>query len=396
MKIQPQAGIMETDLRERHRKSFMSKLGDGAACVGCARCETLPEVLHGTMSLYLWLPLGHSAGKIRHILKRSGLEHEAQDDHCVRVRVEAAQRQQFVAEISAALTENERADTHVLCMEDDTLPNLSDVPRTMPLRRFLGLSQGDWLLAMLEAERLTTHFQPIVCADDTATVFAQEALLRGVDEDGSIIPPGRVFDAAREAGLLFQLDLAARRSAIRAAGHAGIDSHIFINFNPTSIYDPAFCLRSTVQAVHHTGLDPRRIVFEIVESDRNHDIDHLRHITDFYRAAGFRIALDDMGSGYSSLNLLHQLRPDFVKLDMELIRGVHQDEYKAMIARKLLEIAQELDIQTVAEGVECVEELAWVRQHGATYVQGYLVARPSAVPMTETPSLGLTALRMAA
>lgn len=374
----------------------MSKSGNSTECLGCARCERLPEMVQDIASLYLWMPLGHSAGKIRQMLMRSGLEYEPQDEHCVRVRVDAAQRQQFVAEISATLTENERADTHVLCMEGDTAPNLSDVPRTMPLRRFLGLSQGDWLLAMLEAERVTTHFQPIVRADNTAIVFAQEALLRGVAEDGSLVPPGRVFEAAREAGLLFQLDLTARRSAIRAAGRTGIHSHIFINFNPTSIYDPAFCLRSTVQAVHETGIDPQRIVFEIVESDRNHDIAHLRRITDFYRAAGFRIALDDMGSGYSSLNLLHQLRPDFVKLDMELIRDVHQDQYKAMIARKLLEIAQELEIQTVAEGVECAEELAWVRQNGATYVQGYLIARPSAVPVTETPAVGEPGLRWAA
>ena len=151
-----------------------------------------------------------------------------------------------------------------------------------------------------------------------------------------------------------------------------------------------------MQAVHETGLQPGKIVFEIIESDRHPDIAHLRRITDFYRAAGFGIALDDMGAGYSSLNLIHQLRPDFIKMDMDLIRGVHEDPYKAMIARKLLEIAQELGIETVAEGVECLEELDWVRAHGATYVQGYLVAKPAAVPVTQTPRLGRAAMRLAA
>ena len=290
----------------------------------------------------------------------------------------------------------ECADTHVLRVEGDGTPQMADLPRTMPLRQFLGLAQGDWLVEMLRAERLTSFFQPIVRADDTSAVFAQEALLRSVAEDGALVPPGRIFDAGRDANLLFALDLASRRSAIRSAGRQNISSHIFINFNPTSIYDPAFCLRSTVQAIHDTGLRPDKVVFEIIESDRHPDVAHLRRITDFYRSAGFGIALDDMGAGYSSLNLIHQLRPDFIKMDMDLIRGVHDDPYKAMIARKLLEIAQELGIATVAEGVECLEELDWVRDHGATYVQGYLVAKPAAVPVTQTPRLGRAELKMAA
>ena len=359
-----------------------------AACGGCAKCEGLPEPTRSGGSLYLWFPLGHSAGKVRQFLRQSGMPHEMQGEGCVRVTLDAAQQEQFIGALGQVLTDMEMADTHVLRVEGDGTPQMADMPRTMPLRQFLGLAQGDWLVEMLRAERLTSFFQPIVRADDTADVFAQEALLRGVAEDGSFVPPGKIFDAGRDANLLFALDLASRRSAIRSAGRQGIASHIFINFNPTSIYDPAFCLRSTVQAVHDTGLQPGKIVFEIIESDRHPDIAHLRRITDFYRAAGFGIALDDMGAGYSSLNLIHQLRPDFIKMDMDLIRGVHDDPYKAMIARKLLEIAQELGIETVAEGVECLEELDWVREHGATYVQGYLVAKPAAVPVTRTPRLG--------
>ena len=367
-----------------------------AACAGCARCEGLPEPMRGGGHLYLWLPLGHTAGKVQQVLRQSGLPHEMQDEQCIRLTLDAAQQEWLVGELGRVLTIVESADTHVLRMDGPDAPCLADVPRTLPLRQFLGLAQGDWLLAMLREERLTSHFQAIVPAGDTGVVFAQEALLRGVSEDGALIPPGRIFGAGRDAGLLFQLDLAARRSAIREAGRHGIGSHLFINFNPTSIYDPTFCLRSTVQAVHDTGLLPERIVFEIIESDQFHDIAHLRRIVDFYRSAGFRIALDDMGAGYSSLNLIHQLRPDFIKLDMELTRGVHEDPYKAMIAAKLLEIAQELEIATVAEGIECLEELEWVRAHGATYVQGYLIAKPAAVPVTQTPRLGSSGLRLAA
>lgn len=103
--------------------------------------------------------------------------------------------------------------------------------------------------------------------------------------------------------------------------------------------------------------------------------------------------MDDLGSGYSSLNLLHRLRPDFVKLDMQLIRGVHADPYKATMASRLLGLARDLGVLSVAECVETPEELEWVREHGADYVQGYLVARPGNPPrlgaaLTTTPGAG--------
>lgn len=193
--------------------------------------------------------------------------------------------------------------------------------------------------------------------------------------------PARLFGAARDAGLLFQLDLAARRSAIDGAHRHAIRERLFVNFTPTAIYDPATCLRSTARAVSQAGLVSDYVIFEVVESEKTTDTKHLRAILDRYRADGFKVALDDVGAGYSSLNLIHQLRPDFIKLDMELTRGVHADPFKALVAAKVLEIAQELSIQTVVEGVEVVEELACAQAHGATYAQSYLFARPQPKPV---------------
>jgi diguanylate cyclase (GGDEF)-like protein len=197
--------------------------------------------------------------------------------------------------------------------------------------------------------------------------------------------PGAILELAAEAGLLPQVDRVARLTTIAQARHHQLIGQIFINFAPTALYDPVSCLRSTVEAIDQAGISHERIVFEVVESDNPQDLDHLKTVLKFYREAGFLIALDDLGSGYSGLNLLHQLRPDFVKLDMGLIRDVHQDLYKASITEKLLEIAHKLNIQTVAEGIECVDELNWLRDRGATFAQGYLIAKPSAVPVTVTP-----------
>ncbi|MDF2440969.1 MAG: hypothetical protein JWN98_1953, partial [Abditibacteriota bacterium] len=215
-------------------------------------------------------------------------------------------------------------------------------------------------------------------------------LLRGIeahaDADTPLVPPYRIFDVARGAGLLFHVDLAARRAAIRQASRHGIDCRIFINFTPTAIYDPVNCLRSTVLLVHELGLHPEQIVFEVIESELVTDVDHLNTILDYYRNSGFGVALDDLGSGYSSLNLLARLRPDYIKLDRELITDVVNDPFKAMIARKLLEAAQELKIQTIAEGIETQDEADWLREQGANYMQGYFIARPAAKPPLQPPA----------
>jgi EAL domain-containing protein (putative c-di-GMP-specific phosphodiesterase class I) len=255
------------------------------------------------------------------------------------------------------------------------------------LRQFLTMAQSGWLLDMLAERRITSYFQPIVHAQDTRRIYAHEALVRGLEPDGTLVPPGRMMGVARDAELLFQLDLAARLSAIREAVRHGLDVPVFINFTPSAIYDPAFCLRSTVAAIREAGIPSEHVVFEVIESDHAADASHLRSIIDYYRQAGFRVALDDLGAGHSSLNLLHQLRPDIVKLDMELVRHIHEDPYKASITQKLLEIAQKLGIRTVAEGIETPEELRWVRAHGVDYVQGYLVSRPQSPPVRATPAL---------
>ncbi len=211
-------------------------------------------------------------------------------------------------------------------------------------------------------------------------VFAYECLLRGRLDDGRELSAGQILGAAREAGLLFHVDREARLTAIRDAGLHGIATPLFINFNPTAIYDPQFCLRTTVAAARATGIAAERFVFEVIESDAVDDLDHLLRILNYYRDAGFRVALDDLGSGYASLNLLAQLRPDFVKFDRELIRAIDRDPYKQKVVRKLIELALELEIGTVAEGIERREEWQWLRDAGIQYAQGYWFARPASPP----------------
>lgn len=301
------------------------------------------------------------------------------------VACQAGQAQEVARHLAQLVAPRELKETQVLFVRGAVQPQLQDFSDMASLERFIKVSQSGWLVDMLASDRFTSHFQPIVSIQDTSQIYGYESLLRGLDEQGNVVMPGSIFELATEAGLLPQLDRAARLSTIAQARQHRLDGRIFINFTPTALYDPVSCLQSTVEAIDKAEISHKQVVFEVVESDNPQDLDHLKMVLNYYREAGFAVALDDLGSGYSGLNLLHQLRPDFVKLDMELIRDVHLDPYKASITEKLLEIAQKLNVQTVAEGIECIEELNWLQERGANFAQGYLIAKPSAVPTQRTP-----------
>jgi EAL domain-containing protein (putative c-di-GMP-specific phosphodiesterase class I) len=295
-------------------------------------------------------------------------------------------------QLESRLPPAELRQTRALVVQDESAVTLSDLVSMIPLSTFLARVSGEWFTEMIRDNRFASHFQPIVRASDPTMVFAHECLLRGVMADGSLIPPARLYETARVADMLFPLDLAARLSAIRTAVEHGIDrtgQSLFINFNPSAVHDPALCLRSTLSAIARSEFQPRQIIFEIAESDHAYDVTHLLRIAKFYREAGFRIAVDDLGAGYGSINLLSELRPEYVKFDMHLIRNVDQDPYKANVLRNLLNMTQMLEITSVAEGIETEGEWHWAREHGADFVQGFYFARPASHPFQPATKLNV-------
>jgi EAL domain-containing protein (putative c-di-GMP-specific phosphodiesterase class I) len=344
----------------------------------CPRCEVLPPRLEGPGTLHLRFPLSHSRAKLLTHLRDSALEHSLEGD-AIAIRVADSDLKPVVLPFMDILSSTEQDDVRVLFQKDGQALQLNDYFEVESLRTFAAKTQSNWLVELINRDGLTSWFQPIVACNETREIFAYECLLRGMEGE-SIVYPDRILNVARGAGLLFQLDRAARLSAIRNAALQKIDVPIFINFTPTSIYDPVNCLRSTVGAVDEYCLRRENVTFEVIESEYVADTGQLKRILDYYRDNGFKVALDDLGSGYSSLNLLSQLRPDYIKLDRQLISGVTDDPYKEVIARKLLETAQDLGVATIAEGVEQEAEFQWLCEQGASYVQGYLIARPAAIP----------------
>ena len=345
-----------------------------------SRCENLPAEPPDKGVLYVAPPLAHTRGTLRRLLWISGLPFADPLDDVLAVEVCPGGLSSLGDTLLKGLTEAELRDCRAILVEKGARVDLAMLPRMQDLFTLLSRARGAWLKKILCEDRLAVHFQPIVAVEDPQEVFAYECLLRGIGEGGALVGPEAMFDAARAAGLIYNLDRAARVRAIREADGQGIEENVFVNFNATSVYDPAYCLQSTMQAVEDSGIPPGRIVFEVTDAEEIRDAAHLRNIVDYYHEGGFGVAFDDLGSGYGSLNLLAELRPNFVKLDMGLVSRAGRAPYKASIARKLIELANELGVIVIAEGVETEDQWRWAAAHGVDYAQGHLFARPGSPP----------------
>lgn len=226
-------------------------------------------------------------------------------------------------------------------------------------------------------ETLTFDFQPIVNVH-TGRVFGFEALLRSYGEAGfdSI---ASVFDEAYNEGVLESLDLALRSKAVAcfAARPNARQSKLFYNLDNRTFSLPRAGVPHTKAIMRGFGLSNSVLYFEI--SERHHLTDHQLHNGPIrsYRHHGFRVALDDFGSGYSGLQLLYHAQPDIVKIDRFLIAGVDTDPKKRLFVSSVVNMAHIMGIVVVAEGVETADEFRLCRDVGADYVQGFFVGKPN-------------------
>lgn len=357
----------------------------------CPTCVALPVLLAKRGVLYIAPPLGHTESKLVAYLSERQIDYDRPLPGVLSMQFNEDLRP-ILIELPAKLSDVELEDSRCLVSESLDSFTLKDALAMKSLRSLIANLQGAWLRKIIEENRFVSHFQPICNCIDPSDVFAYECLLRGKNEDGGLISPQKLYDLARELGIMFQLDRAARLQHIDAARAAEIATNIFINFNPTAIYDPTFCLQSTMQAIRDSGIPPRQFVFEVVESDEV-DVARLTTILDYYRERGFRVALDDFGAGYGSVNLLTRLRPDFVKLDRELVREIDRDAYKSQIVSHVIAMSHDVGVEVVFEGVETHAEWQWAIEHHADYVQGYFIAKPAPTPpMPSLDKLGLIAV----
>ncbi|QHW33937.1 EAL domain-containing protein [Paenibacillus rhizovicinus] len=230
---------------------------------------------------------------------------------------------------------------------------------------------------ILEERLIQPVYQPIMAIQpDMEALFGYEALSR--------LPGSRWFDGplglfnfANEEGLTYALDRLAREKAIEGCAGLANGRKLFINITAKIMNDPTFSPGQTLLLLQKYGLSPHHVVFEITERTSIEDFDAAKRILQHYRNQGYQIAIDDAGAGYSSLQSIVELQPDFIKIDRSLIRGIHLDRMKGHLVQTFADLAAKMDIKLIAEGIEEVEELKYIRALGVQYAQGFLLGRPA-------------------
>lgn len=342
-----------------------------SAMPSCRRCETIPAKIEGLRDYYLWFPLGHSETKVRQVLASVSQDASIdQDTGAVVVTADPNAFSSLSAQLGNSLSSEELKATRVLAVKSGEKPGQRDYPGVSSLLQMTRFVEAGWLIDAMRRDQLDVSFAPIAFADSIHDIYGHKAVISMNGDDGQSVQDVQLLSAAQEAGLLFQADRMSRISAIKAAERFHIATPIFVNFSPASIYDPTFCLRTTVAALEETAIKRDAVCFTIISPERWDDTRHLRSILDFYRGTGFRVALGGVGSGSSSLTLIETLRPDVVFIDRAIITGIQNDSYRQVIARKLLEMSHRLRIESVVSGVDSDGELNWAYEHGAHYVEG--------------------------
>ena len=229
----------------------------------------------------------------------------------------------------------------------------------------------------LDQNELEVHFQPQI-ALKPGVVSGAEALVRWRHPIRGLVPPTEFVTLAEECGLVEQLGrfVLAEASRVCAGWTArGMPLRVAVNVSTLQFRNPRFG-ESALEIIRAAGADPSRIELEITESAAMGDPEHAARELAPLKAAGVRIAIDDFGTGYSNLATLTQLPFDVLKIDRAFVLDALNAPAARVVVGTVIGMADNLGVETVAEGVETEEQLDFVVSHGCTYAQGYLFGRP--------------------
>ena len=227
---------------------------------------------------------------------------------------------------------------------------------------------------ILAAGAIRTLVHPIYRLSDLS-IIGYEALSRG-PEASEFERPDKLFKVAYDADLVLQLERLCRSRAFEAAASLPEGRLLFVNIEPEAVADPE--LRDIMLGTlgESEEAEPSRVVFEITERTAVEDFAAFRATLEYLRTLGFRIAIDDGGAGYGSMQCIAEVRPEWLKIDISLIRDVDTDEVRRALVGTLVTFAERTGVKLIAEGIERADQLAVLRELGVEFGQGFLFCRP--------------------
>jgi len=223
-------------------------------------------------------------------------------------------------------------------------------------------------------------YQPQFSLRD-GSMSGAEALIRWQRLDGRIVPPGDFIGIAEEFGQIIEIGRWVAQAAFlqslewQKSGHG--PQRIAINVSPRQILHASFC-EDLEMLIGELGVDAQGIELEVTESCLVHDVRTAQRTLNDLKDLGFHLAIDDFGTGHSCLDYLRLFPIDTLKLDRSFVKDIGINPHGPAICRAILSLAESLDLNTVAEGIETVEQLSFLTEHGCRHGQGFYFARPIA------------------
>lgn len=239
------------------------------------------------------------------------------------------------------------------------------------------------VVAAVNEGRIMPFFQPIIAVGDGG-IIGYEVLSRLQLEDAHL-EANRFIEYAERVGVIHRLDTQILERALRVLAESGSRAHMFVNLSPRAMGIADF-LANLKRSVANAGIDPAQIVFEITERDTVKNIAILERMVKELKMSGFKLAIDDFGSGFSSFQYLRLFPVDYVKIEGDFIVNIaHSDRDRAFV-QTIWRLAADLGIQVIAEHVESAEILAVLREIGIEYAQGYYVGHPAPSLRADAPA----------
>nr|WP_106781711.1 EAL domain-containing protein [Lysinibacillus timonensis] len=237
------------------------------------------------------------------------------------------------------------------------------------------------LTNIIKNEQLETYFQPIVDIQNGET-FAFEALNRPI-RSKHFSNTDHFYEFVGQTNIVFQFEsfcrnLSLKRFTERIKQQKMNNNFVlFINIHPHVLLDKNYHFGETFKFINELGIKPEQVVFELTERSAVTDYLEFERVIAHYRAQGYRIAIDDVGSGYNSLKTLIYVKPDFIKLDRSLIQQIDENEASQRLVSLIHDFAEQSHTKIIAEGIERLEEFNYLQSIGIKFAQGFALGRPN-------------------